>query len=299
MRRPSAPPNNPLQALNTMRTSLAILTAITMSLTSHAEAKHIKIYLLTGQSNSLGTTANKKDDDPANPPASAVDKKIPFYWSNRSTRAGDRPAVLIGDSGQKITTLQKQQGEGKNTTFWGPEIAFGRALHAAGERDFMIVKASRGGGGNGFWVKDGQMYNHVIKTISNAVAAIEKHGHTFEIVCLLYVQGESNNAAEAKVAGKRFADLLDQLRNDLPNARNMQAVIGGIAAGGATKDETRRQQKELAEKREDITYFSNLDLKGQLYDRLHFDKKAKLEIGRRFFKHVSELAKKRAATSAS
>lgn len=269
----------------------AMIVIFTMSFIPRAEAKHIRVYLLTGQSNSLGTTANKKDDDPANPPASAIDQEIPFYWSNRSTRAGDGPAVIIGNSGGKITTLQKQQGEGKNTTFWGPEIALGRALYTEGKRDFLIIKASRGGGGNKFWIKDQQMYKHVLKTVQGAAADLEKRGHTFEIVCLLYVQGESNASKEAKVAGQRFADLLDQLRKDLPNAKNMQAVIGGIAAGGANRDETRKQQKELAEKRDDILYFSNLDLKGQLYDRLHFDKKAKLEIGRRFAQAVKKLEK--------
>lgn len=260
-----------------------------MSLSPIADANHVKIYLLTGQSNSLGTTADKKDKRAATPFKNSADSKIPFFWSNRSTRGGDGPATIIGDSGGKITTLKAQQGEGANPSFWGPEIAFGRALYKNGERDLMIVKASRGGGGNGFWLEGGQMHKHVIKTASAATAALEKEGHTYEFVTLLYLQGESNSASEAAVAADRFSDLLSQLREQLPHAKKMNAVIGGISVGGAARDETRKQHKELAEKRDDIEYFSTVDLRDQLYDRLHFDKKAKIKVGRRFAKAVKKL----------
>lgn len=252
-------------------------------------AKHIKIYLLTGQSNSLGTTANKKDDDPAKPEFSKLDKKIPFFWSNRSTTAADGPAAIIGDSDGKITTLQEQQGQGANTTFWGPEVSFGRALYTAGERNFLIVKASRGGGGNGYWVKDNQMYKHTVKTVSRATEELKKLGHTYELDTLLFVQGESNSSDEAAIADQRFTELLEGLREDLPNAEKMNAVIGGIAAAGGSRDLTRKLQKSLADSRDDIAYFSTLDLQPQLYDRLHFDKAAKMEVGERFAKIVREL----------
>lgn len=274
-----------------MKKILTYLGLISLLGLSTVDAKHVKIYLLTGQSNSLGTTADKSEKDPANPPKSYRDKEIPFFWSNMSTRAGDGPATLIGSSDGKITTLQKQQGEGANTSFWGPEISFGRAIHKAGEKDFLIVKASRGGGGNGYWLEGKQMHKHVLTTATTATAELDKLGHTYEFATLLYLQGESNNAAEAKVAGQRFSELLDRLRTQLPNAKDMNAVIGGIAAARTTMDLTRAQHKDLAKSREDIAYFSNLDLQDQLYDRLHFDKKAKLKIGKRFAKEVLKINK--------
>lgn len=267
-----------------MKRHLHILLIFVLCSVTIAEAKHIKIYLLTGQSNSLGTTANKKDKDPSRPPASPLDKKIAFFWNNRSTAAADGPAAIIGDSGGKITTLKEQQGQGKNPTFWGPEIGFGRALYEAGERDFLIVKASRGGGGNGYWRKGKQMYQHVLATMRAATQQLEQSGHTFEVVSMLYLQGESDSVKEAKVAGKRLGELIDNLKQDLPNAKNMVTVIGGIGAASAKGDIVRQQQKTLAKEREDVGYFSNLDLKEHLYDRLHFDQPAKLKIGQRFAK---------------
>ena len=88
-----------------MKKLLTKLFIVSMSLSLLADAKHVKIYLLTGQSNSLGTTADKKDKRAATPSKNSADSKIPFFWSNRSTRGGDGPATIIGDSGGKITTV--------------------------------------------------------------------------------------------------------------------------------------------------------------------------------------------------
>ena len=62
----------------------------------------------------------------------------------------------------------------------------------------------------------------------------------------------------------------------------MRVLVGGIAAAGDQRDRVREQQRAAAERDAKMVYFSNLDLQGQLYDKLHFDRKAKLEIGRRF-----------------
>lgn len=249
------------------------------------QAKHYKIYILTGQSNSLGCTTNRNSDaEAAIPPVYKNDEKIPFFWSNRSTRGGDGPSALIGSSDGKIVSLKEQQGEGGNKTFWGPEIGFARAMYKAGRKNTLVIKASRGGGGNGFWVKDGQMYNHVVKTVKDCLKALKKRRDTFEIVGLMYMQGESNNGGEAKVAGPRFHDLLTELRKELPKARKMKGYISGVASGN--HNATRASHKALAEKEEDIFYFSNMDLRGHLFDGLHFGTEAKLLIGKRLSEMV-------------
>jgi len=67
-----------------------------------ANGLQIRIFVLTGQSNSLGTTADKKDPD-ITPGKNPLDAQIPFFWANRSTRAGDGSAVLYDDSDQVTT----------------------------------------------------------------------------------------------------------------------------------------------------------------------------------------------------
>ncbi len=238
----------------------------------------VRVYVLTGQSNSLGTTADPEaaDTSPGDHPA---DRESRFFWSNRSTRS----QALIGDSGGAITSLKVQQGEGRNPSFWGPEFGFARALYDAGEREFLIVKTSRGGGGNRFWSKgssDDHMYRHVVATVHAAVEALPA-GTQFEIAALLYIQGESDSAAEAKAAGSRLDKLVSNLRKDLPSAKRMRLLVAGIAAEGGIRDRVREEQEAMAEGDSLATYVSTLDLRDSLYDGLHFDRDAKLEIGRR------------------
>ena len=121
----------------------------------------LDVFVLTGQSNSLGTTADPEEAD-ISPGTHPADEHVKFFWANRSTRGGDGPAVLYGTSGGRITTLQMQQGEGANPAFWGPEFGFARGLYDGGHRDFMVIKARRGGGGNTFWDKAGFARNPLV-----------------------------------------------------------------------------------------------------------------------------------------
>lgn len=250
-----------------------------------ANEQRIRIFVLTGQSNSLGTTADKKEPD-ITPGKDPLDARIPFFWSNRSTRAGDGPAVLYDSSGGKIVSLRAQKGEGADPLFWGPEIGFARHLAATGVADFLIVKASRGGGGNSFWLKgsrDDHMYRHVTETVRQAVKALPR-GTTFEIAAMLYVQGESDNPAEGAASGERLRTLTANLRKDLPNAAAMKVIIGGIASGGATGNVVRTQQSALPAADPTFRYIDTMDLRPQRYDNLHFSKGAKLELGQRMAK---------------
>ncbi|QQL44940.1 sialate O-acetylesterase [Sulfuriroseicoccus oceanibius] len=268
--------------------ALTACTTLAAPLTS-AYAEHYKLFVLTGQSNSLGTT-NGGESDPSSG-SDPADSHIKFAWRNVQNAT-----TTIGHSGQTLdpatttadfTTLQDQQGGvyGGSATHWGPEISFGRNLFKAGVRNFGIIKASRGGGGNTFWDKSagGHMYTDVVDTVTEATADLTADGHTFEIVGLLYFQGESNTAAEASVAGSRFKTLVDNLRSDLPNAASLHGLIGGIAKSGSEEDTTRAQHAAIAASTSYISYFDNVDQTANYSpDGLHFNKQGKLTIGQRF-----------------
>jgi lysophospholipase L1-like esterase len=246
-----------------------------------ARAAHLRLFVLTGQSNSLGTTnAGEPDLTPGSDPA---DAHIRFYWHNWADAT-----TSLGDSAGQFVPLQAQQGGyyAGSATHWGPEIQFGRMLFRAGVRDIGIVKCSRGGGGNTYWLKsspDPHMYHHLVATVTGAVAALTAAGHTCEIAALLYLQGESDSPAEAAAAGTRLRTLVDNLRADLPNASALVGLIGGIAAPGATRDLVRANHLALGNTEGDLDYFSNLDLQAWTApDGLHFNRAAKLRIGERF-----------------
>ncbi len=239
----------------------------------------MKIYALTGQSNALGTT-----DDPAQigalPDPDPYDQSIPFWWSNLGPHSDPQ-----GDCNGSIQSLQTQPSrDANNPIWWGPEFGFARALYHAGERDFLIIKACRGGGGNTHWSKShtGAMYNLLVTQMRDAIKAVTSTGQPATVAGLLYLQGESNNTEEAEVADDRLTTLIQDLQHDVPHADHMRLAIGGIAAQGDNRDIVRHRQASLAASNPMVSYFDTTDLRDHLYDDLHFDKAAKIIVGQRF-----------------
>ncbi len=258
---------------------IALLPLIIAGSVAVAQAAHHRIFLLTGQSNSLGTTNGTEPD--VTPGSDPADSLVRFFWHNVADAS-----TSLGTSNGAFTTLQAQQGGHYpgSATHWGPEIDFARTLVRAGVENIAIIKASRGGGGNTHWSKaaGGHMYSHLVATVTAATQSLTAAGDTYEIAGLLYLQGESDSAAEAAIAGTRFKELVDNLRADLPHAVSMRAVIGGIAAAGNARDTVRQNQAAIADATPYIDHFPNLDLQASVTDGLHFNRDAKLHIGRRF-----------------
>lgn len=92
-----------------------------------ASATHLKLFVLTGQSNSLGTTdGDGADPSPGTDPA---DREVRFYWHNLANATKS-----LGDSGGEFTTLREQQGgfyKG-SATHWGRKSALVAACISQG-----------------------------------------------------------------------------------------------------------------------------------------------------------------------
>ncbi len=254
-----------------------------------APAKTLRLFVLTGQSNSLGTPSTT-ETNMVLPRIGAhlADTNVPFFWDNTAdnTPAGD---AALGDSGGQWTNICPQLGGyyAFSVDHWGPEVGFARMLWDAGYRDFAVVKSSRGGGGNSFWCKtnaDHYMYSKVVNTVSNAVQTLPTGYTNFEMVGLLYLQGESDSAAEAAIADVRFNMLLTNLQTELPNAVGMKAVFGEIASDTSGNRLTVSQkQSALAASRADIGYASSAGLAYQNVDglNLHYNADSLVIMGER------------------
>lgn len=251
-------------------------------------AKQLDVYILTGQSNSLGTTNQEAPFDPGTHPA---DAQTDLFWSNVFSATSSDPSsiVLYGDSGNAVSTLQMQQGDGNNPRFWGPEFGMARTLFDTGSSNVVIIKISRGGGGNSSWLPTtGHMYNHILQQADIALTGLQTRGDTFQVKGFMYLQGESNNASEAAAADTRLQALIDGVKSHINAnyanaASDMYAVVGEIAASQATAPRmtTTNLQEALAASSSQIAFFRTRDqpLKS---DGIHFGTMAKLEIGRRF-----------------
>ena len=261
-----------------------------------ASLPSLAIYVLTGQSNSLGTTdlegSSPEDYGPGSAPS---DASTAFFWSNVSAANTVFPPLLYGDADGALRTLQVQQGDGSSPVFWGPEFGLARGLSAAGRTDLLIVKVSRGGGGNTWWhppafeadPDSGHMWGQLALVTSQAIALAEAEGREVELRGFLYLQGESNDQAEAEEAGERLALLIETFAAHVealaPGATaDMHTVIGEIAASSSTpaRSRTSFEQRMLAEASPDISFVETADLPLKS-DGIHFGRDAKLEIGDR------------------
>jgi hypothetical protein len=256
----------------------------------------LSVFLLTGQSNSLGTTNDEKDYWPGEHPADDATK---FFWSNVDARNTEYPPTLYGDSASEMKPMQVQQGDhAANPVFWGPEIGFAQALQAAQRAEQLIIKASRGGGGNTFWsaeayqkdANSGHMWGHLRNVLRQSLGPLVASGRPFRLVGLLYIQGESNSPSEAELADVRLEELIESLREFaatlLPNCTDeMHTLVGEIAASTSTaaRELTTAKQSSLPSRRKDVSFITTRDLPLKA-DGIHFDRSGKLEIGRRLAK---------------
>jgi hypothetical protein len=254
-------------------------------------APPVDVYILTGQSNSLGTTAGETDYTPGPHLADAV---IRFFWANVSGSASYPPASY-GTSGNLFKPLQMQQGGVGSPYFWGAEFGFARTLYEAGRTNFAIIKASASSGGNTLWDKaafdanhnNGPMWGHVSNTVRTALGKLVASNQTFNVRGLLYIQGEGNSGSEAPIAASRFSllcsNLMAAINSTYPGtATGMCAVIGEIAASQTSLNSriTTTQQVAVAYSNNAIAFVSTRDLPLKS-DNLHFPKSSKLEIGAR------------------
>ena len=132
------------------------------------------------------------------------------------------------------------------------------------------------------------MWGHLRDTVDAALAAVTATpGDTFRVRGLLYLQGESNTAGDAAVAGSRLADLAANLAAHIEaghpgTTAGMKTVIGEIAASGATaaRITTTTAQQTLAAGSDAYAFVPTSDL-ALKSDGIHFGGESKLEIGRR------------------
>lgn len=275
------------------RGRLAILCACG-AIVPCVRAVQYDVYILTGQSNSLGTTGS--GDTLPLPGSDPTDADTKFFWSNVSASNTIYPPVLYGNSAGAITPLQIQEGDGSaNPNFWGPEFGFARTMAKAGSKNILLIKASRGGGSNALWDKttfeasnnDGHMWGHVQGTVDAALGVLVSQGNTFDIKGLVYLQGESNTTADAGIADTRLADLLSNLKSHIAanypgTTDHTYNVIAEIAASQSTSARitTTAKQLALADTRADVAFVSTRD-QSIKSDGIHFGGNEKLEVGRR------------------
>ncbi len=269
----------------------ACVLAFLGSLSCRAETNHV--YILTGQSNSLGAVKGS--------PASA--EQIEHYKSEALLWNGN----MQRDSGETFEkspewkTVAPQLPEYNGGLCMGPEYGFGlmmqrRGWHSAAGNRLCIVKASLDGGGNSHWCADAASYKSLVNSATAALADLKGKTVVHE---LLYLQGESDSGDEIPAAPERFINLMTRLPKDIKKGGLKQAVVGECATWGGKDTEhkgmtTVRLMRDLAAKKKNIGWVRTRDLpKITNGDSLqvHYNGAAQLAIGARFAYAVALLEK--------
>ncbi len=284
--------------------SLWMLPAQTFA--SESAGKVLHLYLLTGQSNSLGSVKG----DPASAELLAQYSSDVQFWNGSiaSGRPAD-PAVQWTTVAPHLPAYSSLPGYKENPCM-GPEYGFSymmqhKGWQVSGTDEVRVIKVSRDGGGNTFWVKDARnsVYGFILSSVQSAINALDDSGYDrIDISGLMYLQGESNNGEETDDAQQRFLNLVSNLKADLATqgydsskvtVSLDQSVLGQPASWGSSEKSavgsdgrsTQQVLRELADNRENIGWVTTRDLDKINPDdtmKVHYNGKAQITIGARY-----------------
>lgn len=267
-----------------------------------ADAKTLNIYIITGQSNSLGAVKSEPASDAL---LSQYQSSSTQFWHENFTTSDvvyDQYKSTSWGSVAPQGPYYSLNGSASNPCM-GPEYGFAwmmekKQWNCDANTDLAIIKASRDGGGNTNWDKDssGKAYQNVLNAVKNAYAQIQTGEYdSIEFSGLMYLQGESNSAAEANVAADRFSKLVSNLKADLAaegyDTSNFNSILGEISAwsGNQSRTTTKDQQENLAASDDSMGWVPTGDL-AKISDNLHFSGKSQITIGARYAYEAAKLA---------
>ena len=249
-----------------LRSTLPIIFSIALTL-GLVPAAEIQVVLVAGQSNAAGRAGA------AALPPDGADAGVEYFYHVAESNG------TVFDSSGAFVPLTPVDGR------FGPEFGLARALkNEHGLGDLAIIKHARGGT-NLFddWAPGGSMYAPFISTVTTALNSITARGDMFNVIGLAWHQGE-RDSVEGRSEEQYRADLhafLARVRQDLHAAfpaagmENLRIAIGEVSS----KPEIGAAQAAVGDLDGGAGFVPTSDL--NLFDGLHFDAAAQLEMGDR------------------
>jgi len=225
-----------------------------------ARAEHYQVFILGGQSNMYG--ANSKTD--ALPP-----------------ELQRRQEDVLLYSGSELSKLKP--GSGRS---FGPEVTFGRTIaDALPDENFYLIKHSDGGTSlwNEWRLDGGRSYTRLKNVVEIALNELTKAGHTYQIVGILWTQGERDawndrTTAQYEADLQAFiADLRSRYGEGLPFFFSRLSVLQT-----ARPIEAVRTAQEYVAAADPNAYLIDTDAMQMQRDNLHFTGKGYMDLGEAF-----------------
>lgn len=244
-----------------------------------------QVYILTGQSNSLGAVKGS----PASPELLQQYESAARLWNGNMNRDSGE----CFETNPQWETVAPQLPRYNGSLCMGPEYGFSAMMQRLSPQSGTdIIKASLDGGGNHYWQPGGNAYNTLLAVVKRAMKEEKKAAR---ISALLYLQGESDAGEEVSLARQRFLELVKNLKKDLKKAgvstAGLKYCVIGEPANWHGQDKTVEgkttagELRSLADSRPDIGWVHTRDLtkitKGDTMG-VHYDGKSQITIGARF-----------------
>jgi len=265
-----------------------------------ARGEPVEVYILAGQSNAVGhnSAANFR---PPPFPESLRNQPDVLFWPGSNAKPGLR---------NTWTTLQVGASSVGENAF-GPEIAFGRDVRAARPRARLaIVKYAVGGTGiarsgdyddyipalAGFddhgdnWHPPepgrpaGRLYENLLANVRDALAALERDGHDWELRGFLWMQGEHEAGISPRMAadyGRLLGSFRAQVRSDL-GAPRLPFVVGQISDRWIFREPVQAAQERACADDPCSRLVVTRDLTRTPGDDAHYDSTGMVLLGSRF-----------------
>lgn len=242
---------------------IAIAAAAFLTASPAMAQDHVKLFLLGGQSNMVGTGTYTADLPLA---LQSPQSDVYFYTRNNPV----------------LTTLRPGSGQQ-----FGPEVTFGRTIANGQPGDtFGLVKyAISGADLTNQWDPNvtGNVYEDFRTHVTAATTALTNAGHTYEFAGMLWTQGErdarvSPNTYEADL-NEFIADIRSRYGTNLPFLFNQLSVNQtDLPASGLEK--VRNAQQAVADA-DPSAYMIDTDSM-TFHDDLHFDSESQIALGESF-----------------
>lgn len=273
------------------------LVAALLLVCAPAHADHFLVYLIGGQSNANG----RADASQLAEPLASPQKNVRFFWyrSQKTTNIGHIPE-------NQWTDLAPGSGHGITPPVYakefGPELTLGQTLAKAHPQSkIAIIKYSVGGSNlHKQWSEKGPLYATFLKVTRDALAALTKQGHTYELRGMVWQQGESDTtAATAKDYEINLTNLIQRVRKDLFEGKAAPFSIGGLSnsqdddirVSGKGWFIVRQAQETVAKTIANVAFVNSDGLGTRPNDRIHFNHEGQIALGKAHVDAILRLEK--------
>jgi hypothetical protein len=265
-----------------MKHAILLLAALFIVPLSQAHAK-AKVFILSGQSNMSGGGHVLPEGLQFDP---AVGDKVRIWdasdvWNKRG---------ILG----KWTSLNELQAIKKEmrSDMIGPEFGFAKAMSDLYPADEIhLIKVSKGGTPIDWWLPsaNGKANGHS-SLLANLKNALEKIGGEYEIMGILWMQGESDakTQADAEAYQKKLEQLIALMRKETGKPE-LPFVIGKISSRILESPKfkmpfvkTVQAAQEAVTKTDKHAFTIDTDDLSQRDDLVHFDQAGQMGLGKRF-----------------